>query len=123
MRKTRWPLLVTLIAAGLLPWGCAAADKAEGDAASLDSASPSVKQLWTDFCHYVVIASPDLAAAYGQRLLDDASPRQLRDLLAADDETTRRAVHLLDDTALTATHPDLGAVWARIRSSARGGSG
>ena len=109
---------MTLLAAALVPWGCTGADKTEADTPPLESASPSVEQLWADFCHYVVIASPDLAAAYGQRLLADASPRQLGDLLAAGDDTTRRAVHLLDETALAASHPDLGAAWEQIRARA-----
>ncbi|MHC4128978.1 MAG: hypothetical protein ACYSUA_12555 [Planctomycetota bacterium] len=83
-----------------------------------EPAAPSVEQLWTDFCHYVVIASPDLAAAYGRRVAAEASPDQLRLLLAAQDETTRRAVRLLDETELTANHPDLGAAWRQIRKRA-----
>jgi hypothetical protein len=118
MRHTRWPVIITLLAAALVPWGCAGADRAEADAPPLESASPTVEQLWADFCHYVVIASPDLAAAYGQRLLADASPGQLRGFLAADDDTTRRAIRLLDETALTANHPDLGAAWEQIGARA-----
>jgi len=101
MRSTRGPLIVALLAAA--------------------AASPSVGQLWTDFCHYVVIASPDLAAAYGRRLAAEASSEQLRVMLAGDDETTRRAVRLLDETALAANHPDLGAAWEQIRARAGGG--
>ncbi|MHC4141235.1 MAG: hypothetical protein ACYSUF_04895 [Planctomycetota bacterium] len=118
MRQTRWPIITTLLAATLASWGCAGADRAQGAAPSLEAATPSVEQLWADFCHYVVIASPDLAAAYGQRLLADASPEQLRGLLAAVDDTTRRAVHLLEETGLTANHPDLGAAWEQIQARA-----
>jgi hypothetical protein len=82
---------------------------------------PAVEQLWVDFCHYVVIASPDLAAAYGRRLLDTASGGQLRELMDGDDPTTRRAVRLLDESALTAGHPDLGEVWAGLCERARSG--
>jgi hypothetical protein len=121
MRQKLLPVIMTLLAAALVTWGCAGADRVEDDVAIHDSAAPSVEQLWADFCHYVVIASPDLAAAYGQRLLADASPRQLRDLLGADDDTTLRAVHLLDETALTANHPDLGAAWEKIRARAEDG--
>jgi type IV pilus biogenesis protein CpaD/CtpE len=112
MRHPRWPVIITLLAAALVPWGCAGADRADADAPPIESASLTV------FCHYVVIASPDLAAAYGQRLLADASPEQLRGLLAAVDDTTRRAVHLLDETGLTANHPDLGAAWEQIQARA-----
>lgn len=114
MRRTRCPLIVALLAAVLVP-SCATGRGGPGPEAV------SVEQLWTDFCHYVVIASPDLAAAYGRRVADEAAPAQLRALLARDDGTTRRAVRLLDETELTANHPDLGAAWERIR--ARAGEG
>ncbi|MHC4216982.1 MAG: hypothetical protein ACYSU7_00865 [Planctomycetota bacterium] len=107
-------LLIVALLAPALVQSCAAT----GPTKPLPAA-PSVDQLWTDFCHYVVIASPDLAAAYGERLLTEASPRQLGALLAGDDETTRRAIRLLDDTNLAANHPDLGAVWKSMRQRAR----
>jgi hypothetical protein len=120
MRRTRCPLIVALLAAALVPSCATGPEKSAPAAPPPETAEPSVEQLWTDFCHYVVIASPDLAAAYGRRLADEATPAQLRALLAGDDETTRRAVRLLDETALAANHPDLGAAWERIRVRAAG---
>jgi hypothetical protein len=116
MRPARCPLIVALLAAVLVP-SCATGPGQPAPTPRLpEPVSPSVEQLWTDFCHYVVIAPPELAAAYGERLAADASPEQLRVLLAGDDETTRRAVRLLDETPLAANHPDLGAAWRRIRA-------
>jgi hypothetical protein len=120
--------LVFALLATALVLGCSEPDKAAATddqesavvgAASPESDAPTVEQLWADFCHYVAIASPDLAAAYGQRLLDQAAADQLGGLLARDDEATRRAVRLLDETQLTAGHPELGEVWQRIRARAR----
>jgi hypothetical protein len=111
-------LIVALLAPALALSCSTGPGRTDPTAPPLESETASVEQLWTDFCHYVVIASPDLAAAYGQRLLADASPEQLRGLLAADDDTTRRALHLLDETALTVNHPDLGAAWSELRARA-----
>ncbi len=118
MRSTRCPLIVALGVSALV-LSCSTWPGSAPTAPPLEDAK-TVEQIWTDFCHYVVIASPDLATAYGQRLLADASPRQLRDLLAGDDATARRAVRLLEETALTDDYPDLGAVWRGIRVRAGG---
>ena len=122
MRRTRCPLIVALLAAALVPSCATGPEGSAPTAPPPEMAALSVEELWTDFCHYVVIASPDLAAAYGRRLAADASPEQLRVLLAGDDETTRRAVRLLDETELTANHPDLGAAWEQIRARADRGA-
>jgi hypothetical protein len=75
-----------------------------------------VEKLWEDFCHYVVIARPDLAASYGRRLLIEATPEQLGSLLGRTDATTVRAVRLLDERRVSASFDHLGEVWVEIRS-------
>ena len=87
-----------------------------------DVALPDVEQLWQELCHYVVVARPKLAAAYGHRMLAEATPEQLRAFLASTNPTTDRAVHLLDGGALTADYPDLAAVWVKMRSLAAAAS-
>ncbi len=77
---------------------------------------PPVEQLWVDFCYYVVVARPDLATAYGQQLLTDATPEQLKTYLARADLTTLRATRLLDGPGLH--NPDLALVWEKIRDLA-----
>ncbi len=77
---------------------------------------PPVEQLWVDFCYYVVVARPDLATAYGQQLLIDATPEQLKACLARADLTTLRAMRLLDELGLH--NPDLALVWGQIRDLA-----
>ena len=71
-----------------------------------------VEQLWVDFCYYVVVARPGLATAYGQQLLIDATPEQLKACLARADLTTLRAMRLLDELGLH--NPDLALVWGQI---------
>jgi hypothetical protein len=107
-----------LLLIALFAVSCAPRAEAPPEPAAEDGA-PAVEQLWIDFCHYVVIASPELAAAYGRQLVEVASPEQLRALMADDDSTTRRAIRLLDESALTAGHPALGDVWMRLRDRAR----
>ncbi len=77
---------------------------------------PPVEQLWVDFCYYVVVARPGLATAYGQQLLIDVTPEQLKTFLARADPTTLRAMRLLDGPALH--YPDLALVWEQIRDLA-----
>ena len=85
------PLLLLTV---LFAVSCAPRAEAPPPAPEPEAAAPSVEQLWIDFCHYVVIASPELATAYGRRLAEVASPEQLRALLADDDSTTRRTLRL-----------------------------
>ncbi len=47
-------------------------------------AGPRAEQLWSDFCHYVLIASPELAAQAGNALLD-ADPGTLLDAIENSD--------------------------------------
>jgi hypothetical protein len=114
MRRRHFPLIVALLAPALV-LSCASPPAP----APPPAGAATAEELWTDFCHYVVIASPDLATAYGQRLVAEATSAQLADLLAADDETTRRAVRRLETTGLTDSYPELGAVWRRIRVHGR----
>jgi len=63
-----------VVATLLVVLGATAAAMAQADAAE----KPSAEQNWRDFIHYIRVARPDLAAAYGKALLEaDVDPRVL----------------------------------------------
>ena len=70
MRRPRTTLILVVLAAAL---GCACSgtprQQAEPQQAEAQQAPQSVEQLWIDFCHYVVIASPELANREADKLV------------------------------------------------------
>lgn len=75
-------------------------------APAAEAQATDAKQLWEDFCHYVLIARPELAGDAGRQLLDTADAETL---LAAVEGSSYDALKVLDRARKTETVKDVAA--------------
>jgi len=81
-----------------------------------EAQAADAKQLWEDFCHYVLIARPQLAGDAGTRLLDSADAETL---LSAVEGSTYDAQKVLARARKTETVKDVAAQLATAIQDAR----
>jgi len=83
-RQRLRPLLVASSLAAAAAWTAAPPAALAQAAAATAGSSPRAEQLWSDFCHYVLIASPELAAEAATALLE-SDPGTLLDAVEGSD--------------------------------------
>ncbi|NBC10608.1 MAG: hypothetical protein GVY24_02595, partial [Planctomycetes bacterium] len=106
--RTLARLLVIVLSVSAVSWG-ALAPQARAQATD-------ATQLWEDFCHYVLIARPELAGDAGRQLLDTADAETL---LAAVEGSTYDTRKVLDRARKTETVKDVAAQLATAIQDAR----